>query len=188
MKSLKEMTFEEKMLRHIICGMRDVIIGGFENTYNDCGEEQAEECWPLKDRTKETVVNDILSQIFDGKESYVVSPIDFTGLEKKHILNLLSGKERNTCDLHIGNFCLQHSIEPIGIIRSCPFALADEQSGTVGALSYNIKLNFYLRFRCFFPLFELRDRAPPSAGQAPALIKQTISRDSITAAILPDGR
>ena len=85
MKSLKEMTFEEKMLRHIICGMRDVIIGGFENTYADCGEEQAEECWPLKDRTKENVVNDILSQIFDGKESYVVSPIDFNGLEKKHI-------------------------------------------------------------------------------------------------------
>lgn len=85
MKSLNEMTLQEKMLRHIIIGMRNEIIGGFSNTYCDYGEEQAEEYWPLKDRTKENVVDNILSQILNGKGRYISSPVDMTALEKKHI-------------------------------------------------------------------------------------------------------
>lgn len=85
MKNFNEMTFQEKMLRKIICDMRDEIVGGFSNTYNDYGEEKAEKFWPLKNRTKENVVENILGQIFNGSNRYIQSPLDMIALEKKHI-------------------------------------------------------------------------------------------------------
>ena len=85
MKKVEEMTFEERMLRAIICDMRNEFIGGFENMTYDCSEEECEKYWPLKNRTKESAVNTILSQIIGGKDKYIQSPQRPIALEKKHL-------------------------------------------------------------------------------------------------------
>lgn len=85
MKKLEEMTFNEKLLRRMICDMRNEIIGGFENTVADNDEAYCEEIWPVKDRTKEVVVDEIMTMIFNGTDKYLKSSSSPFMLEKKHI-------------------------------------------------------------------------------------------------------
>lgn len=85
MKKLEEMTFNERTLRAIICDMRNEIIGGFENTALDYDEEECEKIWPLASRTKEVVVDEIMSMIFNGNDKYVSSSTRPITLEKKHL-------------------------------------------------------------------------------------------------------
>lgn len=85
MKPLNEMTWQEKQLRHIIIDYRNDFIGSFENMTYDNDEETCEKYWPLKNRTKQYVCNDIYDRIMKGKDDYVQATNDWTTLEKKHI-------------------------------------------------------------------------------------------------------
>ena len=85
MKELSKMTFQEKTLRAIICDLRDEIVGGFSNTCLDYGKEEAERQWPLKNRTKQVVVDEILAMILNGDSKYIQSSMRPIALERKHL-------------------------------------------------------------------------------------------------------
>ena len=85
MKTLEEMTMNEKTLRSIIIDFRNELIGGFENMTYDCSTEECEEYWPLKNRTKQYVVDYIYSLVMKGNDKYLTSSIRNIALEKKHI-------------------------------------------------------------------------------------------------------
>lgn len=85
MKKVEEMTFEERTLRSIIIDFRREIIGGFENMTYDYSEEECEKYWPLKNRTKENVVENIYGLIMNGNDKYIYSSIRNIGMERKHI-------------------------------------------------------------------------------------------------------
>ena len=84
MKSLKEMSFNEKLLRHIIIEYRNDFIGGRENAYLDYDEEEYNELFSSS-LTKQDVMDYIYGEIMCGNNQYIVSPIDGAVMEKKHI-------------------------------------------------------------------------------------------------------
>lgn len=85
MKKLEEMTQNEKKLRAIICDYRNDFIGGFKNLLSDNGEEEAENYWPLHNRTKQHVCVLIYRWVMNGKDRYLQSPTRNIAIEAKHV-------------------------------------------------------------------------------------------------------
>lgn len=85
MKAKEEMTMNERTLRSIIIDMRREFIGSFENMTYDESEEKCEEYWPLKQRTKQYVVDLIYGWVMNGNDKYLQSPMRNIAMERKHI-------------------------------------------------------------------------------------------------------
>ena len=85
MKELESMTNDERLVRKIIISYRNEIVGGMENMSYDYDEDYVENYWPLADRTKQNVINQIYSIIMNGKDKYLTSADGRFGIERKHI-------------------------------------------------------------------------------------------------------
>ena len=83
MKKLEQMSFEERILRKIIIDLRNYVVGGYENSASDMGDEEFIETYGYI--TKDQVVEEIYNEIMCGNNKYVQSPSRMLVLEKKHI-------------------------------------------------------------------------------------------------------
>jgi hypothetical protein len=85
MKKLEEMTKHERLLRKIICDIRNDYVGGFENMMMDYDKEQLKELMPNGFPTREEVIEYIYREVMCGNEKILRSPLDIYAIEKKHI-------------------------------------------------------------------------------------------------------
>lgn len=83
MKRKEDMTYDELTLRSIIIDCRKDLIGGIENAYLDNSEEEFFKTYGTLNL--ETICNTIYSEIMDGKEKFLASPMRNIAIEKKHI-------------------------------------------------------------------------------------------------------
>lgn len=81
----ENLTYNQKILRSIICDLRNELIGGQENHFLDTDEDKyMKECNP-KLYTKQWAVDAIYSMLMCGYGKYVSSSIRNLSLERKHI-------------------------------------------------------------------------------------------------------
>ena len=85
MKKKEEMTREERLLRQIICDIRNEYIGGIENSILDNDENTLKELYPNGYPTREDVIKYIYNEVMCGNNEVLRSPQQPIALEKKHI-------------------------------------------------------------------------------------------------------
>lgn len=82
----EELTFNQQIIRSIIIDLRNELIGGTENAYEDSPEEWGDgKLYNSSSLTKEWAINTIYDLLVGGTEKYVQSPIRNIAIEKKHI-------------------------------------------------------------------------------------------------------
>ena len=81
----EEMTYEQRLLRKLICDIRNEIVGGYENSILDNDEEELKKMYPNGMPTREDIINEIYNEVMDNKSKYLRSNDCPIMLEKKHI-------------------------------------------------------------------------------------------------------